>query len=193
MKKLALLLLFSQAAFGELFVFGVKGGIPMTDTIESVSSAKLSLASATRRYTIGPMAELRLPFGFGVEADILYKRSNLELVDNRPDGASTRQTSASCWEFPLLGKFRLPGTVARPYVAAGVSFRKLSDLKDFVTGADPSSRGFVVAGGIEFRVVFMRLAPELRYTRWGAESNGAADELLRHNRNQAEFLIGITF
>lgn len=210
MKKLLPLLLLSQVALAGPLGFGVKGGVPMTDMIDSVSSGDLSLASATKRYTIGPTVEIRLPFGFGVEADFLYKRTSIELVQDQSGETTTEQKSATSLEFPLLGKYRLPGDEVRPYVAAGVSFRHLSDLKAFVTGEvrphigvdlsdlkvfvageDPASRGFVMAGGIQFKLGPVRLSPELRWTRWGSGSGETG--VLKYNRNQAEFLVGITF
>ena len=191
MKRLLLLVFLSQVALAGPFGFGVKGGVPMTDMIDSVSSRDLSLASATKRYTIGPTVEIRLPFGFGVEADFLYKRTSIELVQDPSGETTTEQKSATSLEFPLLGKYRLPGDEVRPYVAAGVSFRHLSDLKAFVTGADPASRGFVMAGGIQFKLGPVRLSPELRWTRWGSGSGETG--VLKYNRNQAEFLVGITF
>lgn len=191
MKKLLPLLLLSQVALAGPLGFGVKGGVPMTNMIDSVSSGDLSLASATKRYTIGPTVEIRLPFGFGVEADLLYKRTSIELVQDQSGETTTEQKSATSLEFPLLAKYRLPGDEVRPYVAAGVSFRHLSDLKAFVTGADPASRGFVMAGGIQFKLGPVRLSPELRWTRWGSGSGETG--VLKYNRNQAEFLVGITF
>ena len=191
MKKLLPLLLLSQVVLAGPLGFGVKGGVPMTDMIDSVSSGDLSLASVTKRYTIGPTAEIRLPFGFGVEADFLYKRTSIELVQDQSGGPTTAQKSATSLEFPLLGKYRLPGDEVRPYVAAGVSFRRLSDLKAFVTGADPANRGFVMAGGIQLKLGPVRLSPELRWTRWGSASGETG--VLKYNRNQAEFLVGITF
>ena len=187
----ACLLSFTQAAYGELFVVGVKGGAPLTDAIKNVTSGDMQLIPSTKRYTIGPTIEILLPFGISAEADFLYKRTGLEFVESQSGDSTTQQKAANSWEFPLLAKLRLPGEVIRPYAAAGYSFRHLSDLKTFVTGADPANRGFVVAGGIQFKISDLRLSPEIRFTRW--ESDSDTSGLLQFNRNQAEFLLGITF
>jgi len=64
--------------FGQPVEFGVKGGIPLTEAFETGSFFLIEFGegatSATRRYTIGPTVETRLPHGFGVEFDVLYKR-----------------------------------------------------------------------------------------------------------------------
>ena len=74
MKPLFLLLLSSAAAFSQPFGFGIKGGVPMTDFLSATSRpAGLSYIANTNRYVVGPMAELRLPFGFGIEVDALYR------------------------------------------------------------------------------------------------------------------------
>src|SRR5208337_3769873 len=55
--------------------FGLKGGARLTDFTESSSD----VTTADHVYTIGPYAELRLPAGFSVEVDLLYKRSGSTL------------------------------------------------------------------------------------------------------------------
>ena len=188
MKKLVLLFLplFCPAVFGaDWFTAGVRAGMPLTDAFQSATSGDLSLKSATKNFTIGPSAELLLPFGLGIEVDALYKRTSIEV---NGAGAST----ASSWEFPLLAKFRLPGVGLRPYVAGGAAFRKFGELMHFAVGPDRSTSGIVLGGGIELKVGRLRISPELRYTRWGSgETSG--ESVLRYNRNQADFLIGVTF
>jgi len=97
----------------------------------------------------------------------------------------------------------------RDSVDTGVSFNTLtgvSEIRDFfrVPGIrervgdqpvfeDSYRSGFVLGGGIEVRVPFLRISPEIRYTRWGSENFLDALNILRSNKNQWEFLIGLTF
>ena len=62
------LLCISTAAAQSVGV-GVKGGIPFGDvfTLEP-------FRPHTQRFTVGPMLDVRLPLGFGIEFDALYKR-----------------------------------------------------------------------------------------------------------------------
>jgi hypothetical protein len=40
---------------------------------------------------------------------------------------------------------------------------------------------------------FVKLSPEIRYTRWGSVNISDLSNVLRSNPNQAEFLVGLTF
>jgi opacity protein-like surface antigen len=124
----------------------------------------------------------------------------------------TAQTTANSWEFPILIKWAvLPGPV-RPFVDAGASFRHISGVKQVQQsilqplGLSTSStsnpvefhkatdEGFVFGGGLEFKLGKLRITPELRYTHWGSENfHDPVASLLRTNRNQGDFLLGITF
>ena len=210
MRILFVSLLIAAPAFPQLLSVGVKGGVPFTDAFNTARTGSLSYISATKRYTVGPMVEFRLPLGFGIEADALYKRINYTLTATGSNGqaVSGSLTTANTWEFPLQLKHRFaPGPIA-PYLAAGASFRHVSSLKqitDFFTGGQPASTnhpnelsnrftaGLVVSGGIQFGSGHFRVAPELRYTRWGWENFRSPGGLLTSRPDQAEFLVGITF
>ena len=113
---------------------------------------------------------------------------------------------ADSWEFPLLlkKKFGGPDVVAvsvKPFVDVGASFRRLGDIGNiggFITGnndeVDKSATGFVVGGGVEIRLLFIRLSPELRFTRWGTDNfRAGVANILQTNRNQGQLLVGIHF
>jgi hypothetical protein len=53
--------------------------------------------------------------------------------------------------------------------------------------------GVVLGGGLELKLPFIRISPEIRFTRWGAKNITDLGGVLHLNQNQAEFLIGITF
>lgn len=135
MSRMVLLIVLSLPCFGQKLDFGVKGGIPVTDAFQTTGSyfnmsVGWSASSATRRYTVGGMVELRLPHGFGVECDGLHKRLGFANVTKTGGAIYTyANASANSWEFPLLAKYRLPAIPAiHPYVDAGPSFRTLSGV-----------------------------------------------------------------
>jgi hypothetical protein len=211
MRSLVLLLFGAAAAFSQPFSLGVKAGVPLTDFLETVQSPRFGFNSNTKRYIVGPTAELRLPFGLGIEVDALYRRLNYEGSGNLVDVFSDRRTTGNAWEFPLLLKYRFPSRIVRPYVDAGVAFDTLTGLKQTVTNTIFPSRtttttssgnpvelknsttaGFVIGAGIDVHVV-LHISPEIRYTRWGSQHFSDVIGLLHSNQNQGEFLLGITF
>ena len=74
----------------------------------------------TQRFTVGPMLEVRLPLGLGVDFDALYKRFNQTRTGVGITGTASK--TGSSWEFPLLAKYRFGSWPAKPYVEGGVSF-----------------------------------------------------------------------
>lgn len=212
MKLVSLLLFTSAAAFCQPFSFGIKGGLPMTDFVDAVNGQNFTASAYTNRYIIGPTAELRLPFGLGVEFDVLYRRfgySSSGLLGGITSTITNKTTTGSAWEFPLLAKYRFQGKLVRPFVSAGIAWDKLSgltqDVHTIVAGVTNSSsgtptelhndttRGFVMGGGVEVKALVIRISPEVRYTRWGSAHFVDPIGLISSKQNQAEFLVGITF
>ena len=212
MRVLILLLAAAGAAFPQHVSLGLKGGVPLTDFLTSVSSGNSVFSSKTQRYIVGPTLELRLPAGFGVEFDALYRHFNYNSTASLVDVFTNNRTTGNAWEFPLLLKYRFPAPVARPFIDAGVTFDTLSGLKQTVTRtifpsrstttttgdptelANKTTAGFVMGLGIDIHAIFIHISPEIRYTRWGSAHfqipNGGS---LLSNQNQAEFLVGFTF
>jgi opacity protein-like surface antigen len=209
MRSVLLLLLGAATAFPQSLTFGLKGGVPFSDFTKAVSSGTINFNDNTRRYIVGPTVELRLPFGLSVEVDALYRRFNYNQFIGGTAGTTAISTSGNAWEFPVLGKYRFPAPIARPYVTGGVAFDTLSGLKQAVrnavatTGVISSSHpaelnkkttvGYVVGVGLDVKALIIHVSPEIRYTRWGAKHFLDPNGLLRSNQNQAEFLVGITF
>jgi hypothetical protein len=213
MRPLCLLFLSAAAAFSQPFSFGVKGGMPMTDFLNAARTQNFTSFTTTNRYIVGATAELRLPFGLGVEADILYRHFHYGSsggISGITTTSITSDTTGGAWEFPLLAKYRFKGKFVRPFVDAGVAWDKLSGLTQTVkrvvasvtnstTTSDPfelnkdTTRGFVIGGGVDVKVLLIHLSPEVRITRWGAKHFIDPNGLLNSNQNQAEFLLGITF
>src|SRR3982751_2026923 len=104
MRPVCLLLLTAAAAFSQPISFGIKGGMPMTDFVDAASSGRFTASSVTNRYIVGPTLELRLPFGLGVEADVLYRHFSYSTNGIAAIGANAASivtdTSSGAWEFP---------------------------------------------------------------------------------------------
>ncbi len=203
-----ILLLSSISVFAQPFSIGVKGGVPITDAFNSVQGQEASYFTNTKRYLIGPTGQVNLPLGFAVEVDALYKRLGYQYLANPTTGTVTAQTVANSWEFPILVKWALPVESLRPFVDAGATFRNISGVHQVqqVFGVGSSStdnpvefhkstdEGFVFGGGLEFKLGHLRISPELGYPLWGGENFlDPVSALLRTNRNQGDFLLGITF
>ena len=208
MQRILLFLLCPAALSAQFLSFGIKGGVPLTNAFDAVRTGDIEYISDTKRYVVGGAAELRFPLGLGVEFNALYRRLSYESVqpqDGAQVGASTR---ANAWEFPLLFKLRAPSPLVRPYFVAGPTFRHLSGLRQFVTSPIATIRGesrtpaelenrfsagFAVGGGLEIGGR-LRLAPEIRYTRWGRENfRSPTAPGFQSNLNQLDFLLGIHF
>ena len=175
------LLLAGQLA-GQNLSYGFRAGASLNDAFslaQQFSTQKL----ATTRLTIGPTAEVRLPFGLGVQVDALYTRHTV--------GAS----SAGTWEIPLLAKYRFPGLLFRPFVEGGVSFQRFGDVAKLITtqSVDSSRRGFVLGTGVEIKLVKVRISPEIRMTRWGDAKLTLTPAALLNASSQAQFIVGLTF
>jgi opacity protein-like surface antigen len=204
LKTSLLLCVTAVAALAQPIGLGIKGGLPFNDLFDAESSA---VDTDTKRYIVGPMVELRLPAGLAIEVDALYSRANFSSVLGAAGSIVTAPFKTNSWEFPILLKKKFGGAdaiaaSARPYIGAGASFRRLSGLTNigsFITGnrdgeVDRNNTGFVVGGGVEVKALFIRVAPELRFTYWGTDhfTEGLAN-VFKTNKAQAQFLLGVYF
>jgi opacity protein-like surface antigen len=209
MRPLCLFILTAAAGVAQPFGVGIKGGVPMTDFLNAARSQTFSFSANTNRYVIGPAAELRLPFGLGIELDALYRHYSYT-GGGLAGVALNIVTTGGAWEFPLLAKYRFKAPIARPFVEAGVAWDKLSGLTQDVTRTVGSvinrsststpaelhkdvTRGFVIGGGLDVKLLLIHVSPEIRYTHWGSQHFIDPNGLLHSNQNQGEFLVGITF
>ena len=212
MNKILLLLAMiaiNQVASAQLVSVGVKGGVPFLDTNES--------GDESRPYIVGPSVEIRLPAGFAIEVDALYRRIGDTLGFNASSiGAGLNVIPSTSfyinrqrgndWEFPFLGKYYFrPRTAGwQPFLSTGWALRTVGFhehiSETFVDGNGNShfnsfqynfrsnlGVGAVFAAGVRFRVGRLYVTPELRYTYWGST---AQTEL---RRNEAAGLVGISF
>lgn len=168
------------------FGAGVKLGAPLIDAFNVSSNPTFaSFGASSSHFTVGPYVELRLPFGLGLEVGALHRG-----YDYRNAGTTF---GSSSWEFPVLAKYRLFRGPIRPFIDGGLSFIKLSDVSkvtSFTAVNHSNSFGIVLGGGLEIKTPAVRFTPEIRYTGYTFLT---FDSLLRTNRNQATFLVGIGF
>lgn len=191
----------ASASFaGQFFSVGVKGGVPFTDAFSTVNWQQAQPTTPPQYvpfvnspgsvgYIVGATGEIHLPLGLSVEADALYRP--LEISTHQATSAATLVTndSYSSWEFPVLGKWRFPFPLIKPYVEAGPSFRTVGGQ----AGNYLSNSGFTTGIGVELRVSRVRIGPEIRYTHWAGDSAGAQLFGFKSNQNQGEFLVGLSF
>src|SRR5579863_6535197 len=126
--KPCLLIWFALPMWSQTFMVGLKAGVPFSSYFETGLTGSLhggaQYSSATRRYTLGAAAELRLTRAFGFEVDALYHRLGYAGLIHFFDSANGNYSNSSIhvtgnsWDFPLLLKYRF-GRLVRPYVAGG--------------------------------------------------------------------------
>jgi hypothetical protein len=122
-KFLLLASLFAATAFAQSVSISVKVGARLADDLQSSGES----VSESKRYTVGPTVEFKLPYRLGVGIDALYKRvSTREFsVDILGDQLRSRDRSDS-WEFPILVEHRFLRKLPGPYVSGGYSFRHIA-------------------------------------------------------------------
>ncbi|MBM3796056.1 MAG: porin family protein [Acidobacteria bacterium] len=184
---LAVLAAAAPALFAQNISVGFRGGIPFTDAFDQVQSSGVSSLFKNKPswWIFGATLEVRLPAGFGVTFDALYNRLGYETASS---ANLTQRFSGGQWEFPAMLRYRIgPQPLIKPFMAAGGSFNKITGIRT------PSSSvtGAVFGGGVEIKVPFMRIAPEVRVTRRLSENVTLGS--VRSNLTQAVFLVGLTF
>ena len=186
---------FAQSPFP--ISLGIKGGSALTnafsDQITQAGNISTRTYSPKRDYIVGPMLEVHLPMGISVEGDALYRPLNLNSdFITVPGTGSTTSHNVNSWEFPILLKYHVGFPIVKPFIEVGPSFRHVSEFP----GDSPhlSTKGLAMGVGVEAKALFVRFAPELRYTHWGSDSNPSTSFFNPNsNSNQLEFLIGISF
>lgn len=173
----ALLCLFVSGLSAQGFSVGVKAGYPLTYTSNSVTNVDVTLNTNSQTFIVGGTAEVSLPFGLAVEGDLLYH----PYKTSQTGPLVSSSTYNSIFEVPVLAKLRLGKGIAKPFVDAGPDFRFRP------TALALSHEGFDVGGGIEFKLLLLKVAPEIRYTRWASSSE------LGNNPNEVSLLLGVTF
>ena len=142
----------------------------------------LRTTSGPRVIVVGPMVEFQLASSLSIEVNALTR--SLRGVTRFFDAGRHRFTqipfsTGGIWEFPVLLKHRLTKSSVRPFLALGPSFR--------LPKRGLSIFGVTAGAGVELQLRRIKIAPGVRYTRWGpGESPGVS-------RNQVQILAGISF
>jgi len=183
----ALIVLAAAPACGQTLSLGMKAVVAATALMGADAPM---YRSATRRYTLGPAVEVKLPRRFSVGVDALYKR--VEWAGPTPTRG--RPAEAGRWEFPVLVKRSFSGGRARPFAALGISFNRVTGVRGaaaFTELRHRSTIGYAAAAGVELRLGILRIVPEIRFTRWVDRNFGVRDGPLRSNLSQVEVLAGL--
>ena len=201
MRTLLLTLLLSVPASGGLFSYGLEIGTPLTDVTQTTTLAGINYLRNSTLFTIGPSLQVNLPAGYTVEVEALYRPVAYQIATTASlpynSVVSTGNVSASQFRFPVLVQKhfgKLP--ILKPYGEAGLSFDHLANLSQAVKlltsqpGAivQTTHAGLVLGFGVDVKVPFVKISPEIRYTRQFSSDFQGISEL-----NQAEVLIGIRF
>jgi hypothetical protein len=130
-----------------------------------------------------------------LEVDALYRPYKFDLTGG---GGVNYPVSAQQWRFPVLLQYRFNGPpVVHPFVEAGISFDHLASISDAASSVitsgpgvllHPTDASFVIGGGVDVQIPFVRLSGELRYTRQTVSNFASISNL-----NQAEVLFGVHF
>lgn len=182
---LLLLTLAAAEAEAQPVSFGVAAGLPLRGLL---AAAQPGYHAATGHYTFGPTAQIRLPRHLAFEADLLYKHFDYQ----SPASAA----GASRWELPLLMKYGIHRGKLRPFVGLGGAISRVTSAgalgaprTGIIQLRHRTTEGIVAAAGVEARLAALRIAPEMRITRWRDRNFGVSDVPLHSNLTQAELLI----
>lgn len=173
---LGVFLLLGNTARAQAVSVGVIGGVPFTD---STSFAH----DESRPYIVGASVEVRLPVGFAIEADGIYRpvgtTTNYQFLGAAGPAVTSLidRTRGDSLEFPLLGKyyFRPRESGWQPFVGTGWALRTVAFHDrgtETITDANGTrgtfsfhdsyhsdlAVGAVVAAGVRFRTGLRFLA-----------------------------------
>jgi hypothetical protein len=190
---------------------GIKIGAPLTEFLKTDISGN---SIQTKPYTFGPVIDVYLLRGVGIEVSAMYKRIDQQatannilgyvVIDEENSYAITEHYRVSAvgqsWEFPIALQYHFPLSSIRPYVEIGRSYSQLTNILGyirFVPGGvigpmEPAHdrvnrHGLLVGAGAEIKQHFIHMTPGVRFTRY---SRGEGYLL---NTNSAEFLVGFKF
>src|SRR5579863_9567594 len=183
-KLLSFLLVLAGVVAAQPFVAGVKIGAPLTDALSVQSPNPFDYVANTGRYVVGPYVEVRLPAGFAVEVDALYRSFSFSSAQS--------SASASDWEFPLLAKRKFLKGPVRPYLEGGVVLSHLS-VPDVTEVTHRSNYGITLGAGLEIHALVLHVSPELRYEGFVFQDFSSPGGILHSNRNQLLAMVGISF
>jgi hypothetical protein len=121
----------------------------------------------------------------------------------------TSVTDGQVWQYPLLVTYAMGSCPIRPFAGGGISFGSTfkGTTRIFNAGVPFSTQPFklepgfeplpyYITGGLETRLSFLSIRPELRYTHWtgfdARSSISFQDDTILFSANQFEFLLSVT-
>jgi hypothetical protein len=122
----------------------------------------------------------------------------------------TSVTDGHVWQYPLLLTYIMGSGPIRPFAGGGMSFGSTftGTTRVFDAGVPTSTLPFklepvvgtplpyYITGGLESRLSFLSIRPELRYTHWTSfdarSAIGFQDDTILFSANQFEFLLSVT-
>lgn len=204
---------------GQSITIGVIGGGRVTDDVSSFNTPEANLVSGvpafrleSRFYDVGPAIEIGLPHRLGIEFDALYHRQAFFYTFYHDTIYRTYNERDNNWDFPVLLRYNPRWLGVNPFAEAGVAPRTMTGRivetgqSDYITlsppgtsiapASDSPSVGFVAGGGLQFNPGRLRLAPQVRYTRWfttpvSGMDGGIYQGTFSSNLNQVDVLVAI--
>ncbi len=179
--------------------FGVSAGVPLLP----LAKAYEGRTSTTSPYTFGPALRISLPRGFGIDVELLYKRLKFGSGPDQPGAAVHRL------ELPLMFRYSFSKLPCEPWLHAGMSFNRIIAVSGasvcgqgafgeqiYCIGGEAvaelrhkHTHGPVLGAGVEFGRGRLRMAPEIRVTRWVDRNFGTRDSAVRSNLTQLDLLV----
>lgn len=187
-----LLLLAGRPARSQIFSFGVKAGVPLTTVYTPQQIPDGGSNASEQRFTIGPTAEVHLPFHLSLEVDALWRQSSFSAIGAHLN--ASLNSSVNDWQIPLLAKYEMLSGPVRPFIDGGVVFRHVSTTSSSVLPpTNPNTAGISVGGGLTLKLLHLRLSPEIRYTNWPTLAFSSAYTPVESKSNQVDLLMGVTW
>jgi hypothetical protein len=199
----------NAVVLGQSLSLGVKGGVRVSDDFQYAAM------SESKRYVVGPAAQITLPLRFAIEFEVLYRRQGYSTGNSTPLYSSAIREADNVWEFPILARYRIPLPAIRPFAEAGwapritqgsqdASGSYLSQLNPATytsysrrTYVDwPTTHGVLVGGGIQLGIGRLQIAPEVRYTHWNQQAvSGYFPDGPGYgsSQNQLDILLGVSW
>jgi len=202
------------------FDFGVRGGafnsgIPL----EVFSNHYFPPAYSTDKmpYTFGPTVGVLINDRFGIRFEAVRSLFRFRAESTTPFPISGQKSVATTdghmWQYPLLMTIHSSSGAVRAFGGGGISFgRTISGTTSAVVTSitPPTASGVItttfsttpfrpnssplalyITGGLDGRVSFLSIRPELRYGHWNSSLADQENQML-FSSNQFEFLVGVT-
>jgi hypothetical protein len=197
-----------QNVYAQQVSAGIRIGGTFTDEFRNTRGLP-TYTAVSERFLIGPSLRVRTHSGAGFEIAAVHKNFSYRYAFGRGGlGRTDYDATASMWQFPLLAQYGHRFGPVLPYLSVGPSLRMIgsakakgetctslpsvsctpfsqSDVPEVDSGA---TLGFVAGGGMEIPFAFLRLSPELRFTRW---HRSPFKDSLVETRAQIEFLLRV--